>query len=81
MDWLDLAQWPAMATTLVAAWLVASASAPRREQGFYWFSASNALWTVWGLNAGAYALVLMQLGLFALNMRGVLKAARATPRA
>lgn len=79
MDWLDLAQWPAMATTLIAAWMVASTTARRREQGFYWFSASNALWAIWGLNAGAYALVLMQVGLFALNVRGVMKAARTRP--
>lgn len=76
MDLLDLLQWPAMATTLIAAWLVASASARRRKQGFYWFSASNGLWAVWGLYTGAYALVLMQVGLFALNVRGMVKAAR-----
>jgi len=76
MEPLDLLQWPAMATTLIAAWLVASSSARRRKQGFYWFSASNALWAVWGLYAGAYALVLMQVGLFALNVRGMVKAAR-----
>ena len=73
---LDLLQWPAMATTLIAAWLVASTSARRRKQGFYWFSASNGLWAMWGLDAGAYALVLMQAGLFALNVRGMVKAAR-----
>lgn len=76
MEPLDLLQWPAMATTLIAAWLVASTSARRRKHGFYWFSASNGLWAVWGLYAGAYALVLMQLGLFALNVRGMVKAAR-----
>jgi hypothetical protein len=76
MEPLDLLQWPAMATTLIAAWLVASTSARRRKQGFYWFSASNGLWAVWGLYAGAYALVLMQVGLFALNVRGMVKAAR-----
>ncbi|MBC7207087.1 MAG: hypothetical protein H5U27_11285 [Methyloversatilis sp.] len=76
MDLLDLLQWPAMATTLIAAWLVASTSAGRRKQGFYWFSASNGLWSVWGLYTSAYALVLMQVGLFALNVRGMVKAAR-----
>ena len=31
MDWLDLVQWPAMAVTVGAAWLVASTHKRRRE--------------------------------------------------
>ncbi len=33
--WLDLLQWPAMAVTIVAAWLVASRAAHRRARGIY----------------------------------------------
>jgi hypothetical protein len=37
MDIVDLLQWPAMPTTVAAAWLVASRSARRRPAGFWWF--------------------------------------------
>lgn len=70
---LDLLQWPAMLTTLVAAWLVGSTSKHRRNSGFWWFVASNLLWVAWGLHAQAYALIVLQAGLFALNIRGVKK--------
>ncbi|MDO8862982.1 hypothetical protein Q6D67_14830 [Haliea sp. E1-2-M8] len=59
-----------MAATLIAAWLVGSQSARRRQWGFGWFILSNLLWTVWGWHAAAYALIALQAGLFALNIRG-----------
>ena len=71
--WLDLLQWPAMAVTLYAAWLVASQDKRRREQGFWWFVASNVLWIVWGWHTKAWALIALQVGLFALNVRGAAK--------
>ncbi len=74
MDWLDLVQWPAMAVTLVAAWLVASPRKPRRRVGFWVFMLSNALWVAWGLDTNAYALILLQVGLAAMNIRGARKA-------
>jgi hypothetical protein len=70
---LDLLQWPAMAVTLVAAWLVASRQRKRRLVGFATFVASNVLWVVWALPAGAHGVIALQLGLFALNVRGILK--------
>lgn len=70
---LDAIQWPAMAVTLLAAWLVASRSASRRAAGFWCFVASNALWIVWGWHARAWALIALQVGLFALNLRGAEK--------
>jgi hypothetical protein len=73
MDLLDLLQWPAMALTLAASWWVASSHAGRRNLGFWLFLASNVLWSAWGIHARAYALVLLQLGLFVLNVRGMLK--------
>jgi hypothetical protein len=73
MEVLDLLQWPAMAATVLAAWLVASRSARKRAVGFWVFLASNALWVVWGWHDGAYALVGLQFCLAALNMRGVQK--------
>ena len=73
MDIVELAQWPAMLTTLAASWLVASRSAPRRAAGFWCFIVSNALWVLWGWHDHAYALVALQFGLAALNIRGVYK--------
>jgi hypothetical protein len=73
LAWLDLVQWPAMAATLLGAWLVASQQPRRRNIGFWVFLVSNALWVVWGWHDGAWALVALQLGLVALNVRGVRK--------
>jgi hypothetical protein len=70
---LNAVQWPAMVTTLVAAWLVASEQKRRRSWGFWCFVVSNALWIAWGWHAGAFALVGLQIGLFALNLRGLKK--------
>lgn len=67
---LDATQWPAMAATLIAAWLVGSQSSGKRRWGFGWFILSNILWIVWGWYAGAYALIALQVGLFAINIRG-----------
>jgi hypothetical protein len=73
MDMLDLVQWPAMAITVLAAWLVGSRSPSRRAAGFWWFLAGNALWVVWGIHDHAYALIGLQFCLAAMNMRGVYK--------
>lgn len=70
---IDALQWPAMAVTLLAAWLVASQARQRRNWGFWCFVASNLLWVAWGWHHQAYALVALQFGLFALNLRGVRK--------
>ena len=72
-DWINLVQWPAMAVTLIAAWLIASKNESMRNSGFWVFLASNALWVAWGLHDGAFALVALQLGLAALNIRGAVK--------
>jgi hypothetical protein len=73
IDLVDAIQWPAMAITLAAAWLVASNSKMKRNWGFWCFIASNVLWTAWGWHAGAWALIVLQLGLFFLNLRGAKK--------
>lgn len=70
---IDALQWPAMLVTLVAAWLVGSLSRRRRTIGFWGFVLSNALWIAWGLHDRAWALIALQLGLFAMNLRGVHK--------
>jgi hypothetical protein len=75
---LDFVQWPAMVITVLAAWLVASRSARKRKVGFWVFLASNLAWIVWGLHAGAYALIVLQISLAILNIRGVYKNEQVT---
>ena len=77
MDGLSLLQWPAMAVTVVASWLVASTRPERRNAGFWLFLLSNALWVAWGWPAQAYAVVALQVCLAALNIRGAIKASSA----
>jgi hypothetical protein len=73
MDLWDLVQWPAMAATLASTWLVGSTSKGRRLSGFYMFLVSNVLWIAWGWHDNAWALVALQVGLAALNIRGANK--------
>ena len=73
MDLQDLMQWPAFAASVVAAWLVASNSAKRRNAGFWVFLLSNVLWVIWGLHTSAFALIALQVCLAAMNIRGLRK--------
>ena len=73
MDYIDVVQWPAMLLTAAAAWLVGSLSKIRRNVGFWVFLASNVLWVIWGVYARAYALIVLQIVLAALNIRGAQK--------
>ena len=70
---LDMIQWPAMLITVIAAWLVASQRKFKRNWGFWLFLISNVLWIVWGLDDGAYALIVLQIFLAFLNIRGTVK--------
>ena len=70
---LDALQWPAMAVTVLASWLVASNDRRRRELGFWVFLVSNVLWVAWGWHVKAYALIVLQVCLLVLNIRGVRK--------
>lgn len=73
MELWDLLQWPAMVATLASTWLVGSTRKSLRVVGFYTFLVSNALWVAWGWHDQAWALVALQVGLAALNVRGVTK--------
>lgn len=74
MEWLlDAMQWPAMGLTILGAWLLGSARAARRHAGFWVFLASNVCWAVWGFHDRAYALILLQVALAAINVRGLRK--------
>ena len=70
MEWLNWIQSPAMAVTLVAAWLIASRKKFKRNWGFWLFLLSNVLWIIWGLHDRAYALILLQVALAIMNVRG-----------
>jgi hypothetical protein len=73
MDLLNAIQWPAMLVTVMAAWMIASRKKLKRNWGFWLFLLSNLLWIVWGLNDQAYALIILQMGLAFLNIRGAVK--------
>jgi hypothetical protein len=76
VDWdtlIDFLQWPAMAVTLGAAFLVGARHARRRIFGFYTFILSNLLWIVWGVHDEAWALIALQVGLCAMNVRGIVR--------
>jgi hypothetical protein len=70
-DWL---QWPAMVVTVLSSWLVASRHRRSRSWGFWLFLVSNALWIAWGVPNNAWALVVLQVILAGMNIRGVKKA-------
>ena len=73
MDYLNQLQWLAMIVTVISAWLVASQAKHKRSIGFWCFLLSNVLWIVWGWNDHAYALVVLQIALAILNIRGAYK--------
>ena len=66
-----------MIVTVVAAWLVASRSLLRRNVGFWIFLLSNGLWIAWGWHDHAFALIVLQVALAAMNIRGAMKTEKA----
>jgi hypothetical protein len=70
---VDALQWPAMVVTVLASWLVASSQPSRRNFGFWVFIGSNVLWIAWGIYRAAPALVILQLCLAVMNIRGARK--------
>jgi len=74
---LDFVQWPAMLASVLAAWLVASNSPHRRNIGFWVFLGSNLLWVAWGWHTSAHALIVLQVALALMNIRGLRKTEQA----
>jgi len=68
---LNLVQWPAMLLTIIAAWMVSSRRKFKRNWGFWIFLMSNALWIVWAISDRAYAMIVLQVCLAVMNVRGV----------
>lgn len=73
MNYIDWIQWPAMVITIIAAWMIGSQRKFKRNWGFWLFLSSNVLWVIWGVGAGAYALIVLQFALAGLNIRGAVK--------
>jgi len=70
---LDFLQWPAMAVSLYAAFLIGSKKAGKRIFGFWMFILSNIMWIIWGFHDEAWALISLQVALMAMNVRGIFK--------
>lgn len=68
--WIGFLEWPAMVMTVLAAWCIGSRRPGRRKIGFCCFIVSNVLWSVWGWQAEAWALIILQLCLCVMNLRG-----------
>ena len=81
MNWLDLAQWPAMVITIAASYFVTSTQKRRRSVAFWLFLASNVLWVAWGWHTQAYALIFLQFCLAGMNVRGAKKNDSEAPKA
>ena len=60
-----------MACSLLGAYLLGSQRAHVRIAGFLVFCVSNLLWIAWGSTQEAWALIVLQVGLFCFNLRGI----------
>jgi hypothetical protein len=72
-DMLALLQWPAMAVSLAAAWWLGSPRPGQRIVAFCLLIVGNLMWIAWGWGEDARALIALNIGLMALNVRGILK--------
>ncbi len=68
-----LLEWPAMAISLAAAWWMGSRRAHERVVAFIMLIVGNLMWIAWGWGADAWALIALNVGLMALNVRGIIK--------
>ncbi len=62
-----------MIVTVLGVWLIASQDKRRRMIGFWCSLLSNFLWVVWGWYVHAHALIILQIALAILNIRGASK--------
>lgn len=67
---LDVLQWPALAVTVAALWLVAT-DLSRRPWGYSLALVASALWAAWAWHAGAWALAVLQVLLAGGALRGI----------
>ena len=62
-----------MLVSLAAAWWMASRHKSKRILAFALLIAGNLMWIAWGWGDGAWALIALNVGLLALNVRGIVK--------
>lgn len=73
MDLSALLEWPAMAISLAAAWWMGSRKPGKRIVAFGMLIVGNLMWLAWGWGEDARALIALNVGLLALNVRGIIK--------
>jgi hypothetical protein len=66
-------EWPAMAISLAAAFYLGSKKPSKRILAFWLLIVGNVLWIAWGWGESAWALIALNVGLMALNVRGIRK--------
>ncbi len=62
-----------MAVSLAAAWWLGSKKPQKRIQSFALLILGNVMWIAWGSGEGAWALIALNVGLMALNVRAIMK--------
>ena len=62
-----------MGISLAAAWWLGSKNPKKRIWAFGLLILGNLMWIGWGWGESAYALIALNLGLMALNVRGIRK--------
>ena len=62
-----------MAISLAAAWWLGSKQAEKRIFAFSLLIVGNLMWIAWGWGDGAWALIALNAGLLALNVRAIAK--------
>lgn len=72
-EFFALLEWPAMAISLAAAYLLASQKPEKRIIAFWLLISGNAMWIAWGWGEDAWALIALNVGLMVLNVRGIFK--------
>ena len=72
-EFFALLEWPAMAVTLAAAWWMGSKKPKKRILAFGLLIVGNLMWIGWGWGDEAWALIALNVGLLALNIRGIIK--------
>ena len=72
-EFFALLEWPAMAISLASAWWMGSKNATKRIIAFCMLIVGNLMWIGWGWGEDARALIALNVGLLALNVRGIIK--------
>ena len=72
-DFFSMLQWPAMAISLASAYWMGSTKAKKRIVAFIMLIVGNLMWIAWGWGEQAWALIALNVGLMALNVRAIFK--------